>query len=75
MLLKAHSRQKEYADRKVRDLEFIEGEQVFMKVSPMKGVMWFCRIGKLSPRYIAPLEVLKCIREVDYELDLPPGLS
>ena len=33
------SRQKEYADRKVRDLEFMEGEQVLLKVSPMKGVM------------------------------------
>ena len=27
-LLAAQSRQKEYADRKVRDLEFMEGEQV-----------------------------------------------
>ena len=38
-LLAAQSRQKEYADRKVRDLEFMEGEQVLLKVSPMKGVM------------------------------------
>ena len=58
-LLAAQSRQKEYADRKVRDLEFIEGEQVLLKVSPMKGVMRFCKRGKLSPRYIGPFEVLK----------------
>ena len=38
-MLPAQSRQKEYADRKVRDLKFMEGEQVFLKVSPMKGVM------------------------------------
>ena len=38
-LLAAQSRQKEYADRKVR--EFMEGEQVLLKVSPMKGVMRF----------------------------------
>ena len=37
--LAAQSRQKQYADRKVRDLEFMEGEQVLLKVSPMKGVM------------------------------------
>ena len=74
-LLAAQSRQKEYADRKVRDLEFMEGEQVLLKVSPMKGVMRFGKRGKLSPRYIGPFEVLKQVGEVAYELALPPGLS
>ena len=74
-LLAAQSRQKEYADRKVRDLEFMEGEQVLLKVSPMKGVMRFGKRGKLSPRYIGPFEVLKRVGEVTYELALPPGLS
>ena len=41
-LVAAQNRQKEYADRKVRDLDFMEGEQVLMKVSPIKGVMRFC---------------------------------
>ena len=40
-LVAAQNRQKEYADRKVRDLEFMEGEHVLLKVSPMKGVMLF----------------------------------
>ena len=74
-LLAAQSRQKEYADRKVRDLEFMEGEQVLLKVSPMKGVMRFGKRGKLSPRYIGPFEVLKRVGEVSYELALPLGLS
>ena len=74
-LLAAQSRQKEYADRKVRDMEFMEGEQVLLKVSPMKGVMRFGKRGKLSPRYIGPFEVLKRVGEVAYELALPPGLS
>ena len=74
-LLAAQSRQMEYADRKVRDVEFIEGEQVLLKVSPMKGVMRFGKRGKLSPRYIGPFEVLKRVGEVAYELALPPGLS
>ena len=42
-LLAPQSRQKEYADQKVRDLEFMEGEQVLLKVSPMKGVMRFAK--------------------------------
>ena len=57
-LLEAQSRQKEYADRKVKDLDFMEGKQVFLNVSPIKGVMRFGKRGKLSPRYIGPFEVL-----------------
>ena len=74
-LLAAQSRQKEYEDRKIRDLDFMEGEQVLLKVSPMKGVMRFGKRGKLSPRYIGPFKVLKPVGEVAYELALPPGLS
>ncbi|XP_069145981.1 uncharacterized protein [Solanum lycopersicum] len=75
MLLAAQSGHKEYVDRKVRDLEFMKGEKVLMKVSPMKGVMWFAKRYKLSLRYIGPFEMLKRVGEVAYELALPPGLS
>ena len=74
-LLAAQSRQKEYADRKVRELNFMEGEQVLLKVSPMKGVIRFGKRGKLSLRYISPFEVLQRMGKVAYELELPPRLS
>ena len=74
-LLATQNRQKEYADRKVRDLDFMEVEQVLLKVSPMKGVMRFVKRGKLSLRYIGPFEVLKRVGNMVYELALPPGLS
>ncbi|XP_059274713.1 uncharacterized protein LOC132029483 [Lycium ferocissimum] len=63
------NRQKEYADRKVRDLEFMV---VLLKVSPTKGVMRIGKKGKLSPRFIGPLEIFNRVRDVAYELALPP---
>ncbi|WMV18839.1 hypothetical protein MTR67_012224 [Solanum verrucosum] len=44
-LLAAQSRHKKYADRKVRNMEVQAGEQVLLKVSPLKGVMAFSKKG------------------------------
>ncbi|KAL5549931.1 hypothetical protein UlMin_000107 [Ulmus minor] len=71
----AQSRQKSYADKKRRPLEFQVGDAVFLKVAPMKGVMRFGKKGKLSPRYIGPFEILERIGKVAYRLALPPNLS
>ena len=46
----------------------------FFKVSPMTGVMRFCKKGKLSPRYVGPCKILKRIGKVTYELELPAKL-
>ena len=53
------SRQKSYADQRARDVAFMEGDQVMLRVSPMKGVMRFGKKVKLSPRYIGLFEVLE----------------
>ena len=50
-LLTAQNRQKSYEDRRVRDSVFIEGDHVWLRVSPMKGVMRFGKKGMLSPRF------------------------
>ncbi|MCF6774896.1 transposase family protein [Corynebacterium sp. MC-12] len=47
----ALSRQKSYSNVRRRDLEFKVGDWVYLKVSPMKGVVRFGKKGKLSPRY------------------------
>ncbi|KAH0776449.1 hypothetical protein KY290_007860 [Solanum tuberosum] len=74
-LLAAQIRQKKYADHKVRDMTFQTGENVLLKVSPMKGVMRFGKKGKPTPRYSGPFEVLECVGPVTYRLALPPNLS
>ncbi|KAK2416439.1 hypothetical protein QL285_038834 [Trifolium repens] len=50
-LVTAQSRQKSYSDRRRRPLEFTVGDHVFLRVSPMKGVLRFGKKGKLSPRF------------------------
>jgi hypothetical protein len=74
-ILTAQSRQKSYADNRRRPLEFAEGDRVFLKVSPMRGVMRFGKKGKLSPRYIGPYEILERIGKVAYRIALPPSLT
>ena len=71
----AQSRHQSYADQRRRPLRFSVGDRVFLRVSPMKGVMRFGRRGKLSPRYIGPFEILRTVGEVAYELALPPVFS
>ena len=62
----AQSRQKSYADRRRRPLEFEPGEKVFLKISPTKGITRFRKRGKLNPRFIGPFEVLERVGKVAY---------
>lgn len=71
----AQDRQKSYADRRRRDLEFEVGDRVFLKASPRKGFARIGKGGKLSPRYLGPFDVLERIGEAAYRLDLPPSLT
>ena len=71
----AQNRQKSYADKQRRDLEFEVGDHVWLRVIPIKGVRRFGVTGKLSLRYIRPFEILRWIGTLAYELALPPQLS
>ena len=71
----AQDRQRSYQDNRRRDLEFEVGDLVYLKVSPMKGVVRFGKKGKLSQRYIGPYKILKRIGSVAYEIDLPNDLA
>ena len=53
-LLTNQSRQKSYANRRRRPLEFEVGDHVFLKVMPKRGGVKFGKQGKLASRYIGP---------------------
>ncbi len=48
---------------------------MFLKISPMKGVMRFGKKGKLSPLYIGPYQIMRRIGGVAYELEFPASLG
>ena len=71
----AQSRQKAYADKRRRPLEFKVGDYVYLKVSPMRGVHRFGIHGKLAPRYVGPYKFLRQCGLIAYCLQLPKILS
>jgi transposase InsO family protein len=71
----AQTRQKSYADVHRRDLTFVVGDHVYLKVSPMRGIRRFNVRGKLAPQYVGPFKVLERKGEVAYRLELPLNLS
>ncbi|GJX05218.1 putative reverse transcriptase domain-containing protein [Tanacetum coccineum] len=68
-------RQKSYADRRRKPLEFKVGDKVMLKVSPWKGVIRFGKRGKLNPRYIGPFKVCAKVGTIAYRLELQDQLS
>ena len=71
----ATDRQKSYTDMKRKDIRYLVGAKVFLKVSPWKKVMRFGKKGKLSPRYIGPYEIIEKVGPVAYRLALPLDLE
>nr|GFC82520.1 putative reverse transcriptase domain-containing protein [Tanacetum cinerariifolium] len=71
----ARDRQKSYADKKRKPMDFQVRDKVMLKASPWKGVVRFGKRGKLNPRYVGPFRVLEKVRTVAYKLELPQELN
>ncbi|GJZ04681.1 putative reverse transcriptase domain-containing protein [Tanacetum coccineum] len=71
----ARDRQKSYADKRRKPLEFSVGDYVLLKVSPWKGVVRFGKKGKLAPRFVGPFEIIEKVGPIAYRLDLPEELD
>ncbi|GKG12239.1 hypothetical protein Tco_0346476 [Tanacetum coccineum] len=71
----AQDRQRSYADRKRKPMEYEVRDWVMLKVSHWKRVVRFGKRGKLSPRYVGPFKVIAKVGKVAYKLELPQELS
>jgi hypothetical protein len=71
----AQSRQKSYANKQRKSLQFEVGDFVYLRVSPTRGVQRFGMKGKLAPRYVGPFETLETCGPVAYRLQLPYQLA
>ncbi|GKA56111.1 retrotransposon protein, putative, ty3-gypsy subclass [Tanacetum coccineum] len=75
ILKAARDRQKSYANKRRKPLEFSVGDYVLLKVSPWKGVVCFGKKRKLAPRFVGPFKIIKKIGPMAYKLDLPEELD
>jgi len=69
------SRQKSYADKRRRPLEFEAGDHVFLRVTPTISIGRALRSRKLTPRFIGPYQITRRIGPPAYEIVLPPHLA
>jgi hypothetical protein len=54
-----------------RDLEFVVGDEVLLKVYSTKEIIHFGIKGKLRPRYIGPNLIATRVGFLTYRLQLP----
>ena len=67
----AQSKQKSYANKRRRPIEYEVGDYIYLKVSPMKKVQRFGVKRKLAPRYVGPYSIFEKSRRVAYKIQLP----
>ena len=74
-LKEAHDRQKSYADKRRKDLEFQVGDLVYLKMRTFQGGSKTRKLKKLKPRFMGLYPILERIGAVAYILGLSAELS
>ena len=71
-LVAAQERMKINVDRQRTERDFTVGEWVYLRLHPYKQKsLRQSKMGKFSPRYYGPFQILKKVGRVSYKLDLP----
>ena len=70
----AQERQKQYADKRRRDVEFQVGDEVFLATKTLPVVVAAGSSSKLGPLYCGSFEVVEKYRTA-YKLNLPPHMK
>ena len=64
------------SDLKRRDVEYMVGDLVFLKIRPYRQVsLWKRRNEKLSVKFFCPYKIIERIGSVAYKLELPETSS
>ncbi|GAU45188.1 hypothetical protein TSUD_178810 [Trifolium subterraneum] len=71
----SQSRQKSYHDKRRKDVEFQEGDHVFLRVTSTTGVGRALKSKKLTSKFIGPYQISERIGKVAYRIALPITLS
>ena len=70
----ARNRMKCQADTKWREVSFVVGDYVYLKLQPYRqNSVAFPASMKLAPRYFSPYQIIQKIGTVAYKLALPSG--
>jgi hypothetical protein len=71
-LVMAQNRMKKQADQGHFERQFIEGDQVFLRLQPYKqNYLKVNHCQKLAPKFYGPYTIIKCVGQVAYQLALP----
>jgi hypothetical protein len=60
---------------KKEGMTFVVGDNVYLKVPPLRGTKRFLVKGKLAPRYVGPYQITKRIGSLAYQLALPEAMA
>ncbi|KAL9408367.1 hypothetical protein AB3S75_046848 [Citrus x aurantiifolia] len=70
----ARDRMKSQADQNRREVSFMVGDYVYLKLQPYRQTsVAFRRSMKLAPRFYGPYQIVEKVGAVAYKLALPPG--
>jgi len=75
ILKRSLNKQKSYADKRRRPLEFFVGEHLFLIVTPFTDVGRAIKSKKLTPGFIGPYQILRRIGHMAYEIVFPHPLA